>query len=97
MEAALNKTSKPDGGLLLRVEIISPSYKSNLQYEGLAQSVTSFNSEGTFDVLPMHENFVTLVNDSVIIVDEHGNRREFAVSKAVLEASGNIVKVFVDF
>lgn len=96
MEAALNKASNADGGLL-RVEIISPSYKSKLEYQGLAQSVTSTNSEGTFDVLPMHENFVTLLTGPVIVVDERGSRREFKVGTAVLEASGNVVRIFVEF
>lgn len=96
MAPSINKGDKPAGNLL-SVEIISPSYKGKLAYEGLAQSVTSFNVEGTFDVLPYHENFVTLVNDMVIVVDKEGNKREFAVGKALLEASNNVVKIFVDF
>mgnify|MGYP001560007513 CR=1 FL=1 len=45
----------------------------------------------------MHENFVTMVKDKITLVDEQGKTHEFSLEKAVLEASNNVVKVFIEF
>lgn len=77
--------------------IFPPNYKKQFKFKGKVKSISSFNSEGPFDVLPMHENFVTMINQKVVMVDEAGNKREFALEKALLEASNNIVKIFIEF
>ena len=77
--------------------MIVPNYKEQMAYEGFVKSLTSSNSEGTFDILPMHENFVTVVEGKVVVVDEGGKTRDFEVGKAVIEASNNFIKVFVQF
>ena len=77
--------------------IFSPNYKKELDFRGYIQSLSSNNSEGAFDVLPLHENFVTILYGDLVIVDDAGQSRSFQVDRAVLEASNNIVKVFVEF
>lgn len=77
--------------------VMPPSYKGHLAYQGFVKSLSSQNSEGNFDILPLHENFVSIVSGPVVIVDASGNRREIAVDKALVEASDNLVKVFVEF
>lgn len=49
----------------LHIRIISPQ---KLLLDTEAQSVSSKNSQGPFDILPQHANFITLVEDSPIIV-----------------------------
>jgi len=44
--------------LVLQVKISTPT---EVLWEGEAASVSSVNSQGTFDILPKHANFVTLV------------------------------------
>ena len=82
---------------LLFTAIYIPSYKQPLDFKGYVKSISSVNSEGAFDILPMHENFVTVINGNLVIVDESGKKREFQVERALLEASENVVKVFVEF
>ena len=77
--------------------IFPPNYKKNYAFRGLIKSFSSQNSEGPFDILPEHENFVTLAHDKITIVDLEGKKLEFAIGKAVLEASNNTVKVFIEF
>lgn len=77
--------------------VMPPSYKGHLAFAGFVKSLSSVNSEGNFDILPMHENFVTMLAGPIVIVDEVGRRREFNVEKALVEASNNLVKVFVEF
>ena len=77
--------------------VMPPSYKEHLVYSGFVKSLSGTNSEGNFDILPLHENFASLIDGPILIVDENGNRRELAVGKALVEASNNLVKVFVEF
>ena len=74
-----------------------PSYKKHLAFGGYVKSLSSVNSEGKFDILPMHENFITTLKGPIVIIDENNNRHEIKVENALVEASNNLVKVFVDF
>lgn len=49
----------------LHVRIISPQ---QLILDTEARSVSSKNSQGNFDILPQHANFITLTENSPIIV-----------------------------
>lgn len=49
----------------LHVRIISPQ---QLILETEASSVSSKNLQGPFDILPQHANFITIIEDSPIIV-----------------------------
>ncbi len=49
----------------LHVRIISPK---ELLLDTEAQSVSSKNLQGNFDILPQHANFITLTENSPIIV-----------------------------
>ena len=49
----------------LHVRIISPQ---QLILEADAQSVSSKNLQGPFDVLPLHANFITVVENQPIVV-----------------------------
>ena len=77
--------------------VMPPTYKGHLVYRGFVKSLSGTNSEGNFDILPLHENFASLVDGPILIVDESGKRQELAVGKALVEASNNLVKVFVEF
>lgn len=82
---------------LLYAVIYPPSYQKELRFSGYAKSFSSVNEKGPFDILPTHENFVSVITGPVVIEDEHGVKKQFAVENAVLEASGNLVKVFVKY
>ena len=77
--------------------ISAPSYKKQLDFQGYIRSISAHNSEGVFDVLPLHENFVTILMGKIVVVDEKGKSLEFEAERALLEASNNLVKVYVDF
>ncbi|MBU1032256.1 hypothetical protein KKE03_05060 [Patescibacteria group bacterium] len=49
----------------LHVRIISPQ---QLILDTQAQSVSSKNLQGNFDILPQHANFITLIENSPIVV-----------------------------
>ncbi|MDP3758406.1 MAG: hypothetical protein Q8Q86_01695 [Candidatus Daviesbacteria bacterium] len=51
--------------LTLHVRIVSPQ---QLLLDTEAQSVSSKNLQGNFDILPQHANFITMVENSPIVV-----------------------------
>ncbi len=82
---------------LLHAVVVPPNYKKQYLFEGFVKSVSSFNVEGAFDVLPMHENFVSMVRDKVVIVDDKDLRHEFVLGKGIIEATNNNVRVIMEF
>ncbi|MEK7581369.1 MAG: hypothetical protein AAB512_03740 [Patescibacteria group bacterium] len=82
---------------LFYIAIFAPNYKNKLSYGGYVKSLSCVNEKGPFDLLPMHENFATVVLGNVIIVDEFDKRVEIPLQKAVLDVSNNVAKLFVDY
>lgn len=64
-------------------------------FDGKALSVSSVNRVGPFDVLPEHENFISLIIERVVVVDQSGKKHEIACNNGLLEVSKNRVRVFV--
>ena len=77
--------------------IFAPTYKKQLGFAGYARSFSSVDERGPYDILPGHENFVTVAQGNAVIFDEAGKRYDFVLGRAVVEVSENIVKVFVDY
>lgn len=55
-----------------------------LAFEGELAAITSFNMVGTFDVLPEHANFVTMITKKLILRRSDGKIEEINVDKGVL-------------
>lgn len=85
------------GGQLLNIEIRS---KRGLIFSGKAEAVSSRNETGKFDLLPLHANFITLINETVIIHKRTFGgteiiRDEFPARRGVIKVSGNKVAIFL--
>ena len=59
---------------LLSVKINSPQ---KIVWEGMAKSVSSTNSQGPFDILPQHANFVTIIENQPIKIVTEREKLEF--------------------
>lgn len=78
--------------LTLHVRIISPQ---QLILEANAQSVSSKNSQGRFDVLPQHANFITVVENSPIVVRIKGQKPPvFKFPIAIIHVQENNVNIY---
>lgn len=60
-----------------------------------ATAVTSYNSLGIFDVLPMHENFITLIFERVIVHKGDVAREVTFEMSGVMKVSDNQVHVYL--
>ncbi len=80
---------------LLHVRIVSATQPV---WEGDAVSISSVNSDGPFDILPMHANFISLVKKSPFVVSTaSGERQEWHFEQAVVYVQGNTVRIYADF
>ncbi|HAI63053.1 MAG: ATP synthase epsilon chain [candidate division WWE3 bacterium GW2011_GWF2_41_45] len=75
--------------------LVSVKTKEKVLFEGTAETVTSFNLRGRFDILPHHANFITLVSKYVIIDTGKETERKFDIDKGILYAMSNRVSVYV--
>jgi F0F1-type ATP synthase epsilon subunit len=64
-------------------------------YEGSAESVTSFNDTGEFDVLPQHARFITIIKDKIIVRKDKQQKQEIDVDKGVMKVDANEVDVYL--
>lgn len=74
------------------------SVKSTLAiiWEGEADSVSSINTQGPFDVLPMHSNFISVIENHPIIVRIGREKKEYTFSFSVIYAHSNVVDVYTN-
>jgi F0F1-type ATP synthase epsilon subunit len=78
----------------LHVRIVSPR---QLILDTQASSVSSENVQGNFDILPQHANFITLIENSSIIVRPASQREKPLIFKfplAILVISANVVNIY---
>lgn len=79
----------PDDNLI--VEINSPEKQI---WNGQAKSVSSINSKGPFDILPLHSNFITIIENQPIKINTGIKTEEFKFSNSVLFVSKNKVIIY---
>lgn len=76
----------------LHVRIISPQ---QLLLDTEAQSVSSKNLQGNFDILAQHANFITLIENQPIVVRVSKQKRlSFAFPLAIILVQGNQVNIY---
>ena len=77
----------------ITVKISTPT---DVLWEGEAVSVSSVNSQGPFDILAQHANFVTLVQGEPISVKTELRERQYSFRNAVIHTSNNSIRIYGD-
>lgn len=77
----------------LHVRISSPD---KMIWEGEAKSVSSVNSDGPFDILPLHTNFITIIDNTPIRVNTGDDIQDYTFPHSVIYAHENTVLVFTN-
>ena len=71
--------------------------KEGTLFEGVASAITSINERGIFDVLPLHENFISVVKDFIRIHKTNGQSQDMKITMGVVKVIQNKVNVYVGF
>lgn len=64
-------------------------------YQGEVEAVTSSNIRGTFDILPYHSQFISLIEKEVILHHENGEKRKFDLVRGIIHVVNNEAKIFL--
>ncbi|MBP7832586.1 MAG: hypothetical protein KA035_02335 [Candidatus Levybacteria bacterium] len=86
------KTEKNKNPNVLDVEIRSPD---KMVFKGEAQAISSRNEVGPFDVLPQHENFISIISGKITVWTGKHQKQEIESESAIMKAKSNIVRVFL--
>ena len=78
---------------LLEIKVITPR---EVLLEGKARALSSKNSNGIFDILPEHANFITIVDNQPIVVHLEKEDKTFNFSQAIIYQKANKVLVFAE-
>jgi len=69
--------------------------REGVLFEGDAWAISSVNDVGPFDILAYHSNFVSPLNEKVVVHIDRSTHKEFEVNKGVMRVEENRVEVFV--
>lgn len=83
----------PTNSQTLYVRVLSP--KEDI-FAGNAGSVSSTNSKGPFDVLPQHANFITLVQNPILIRKTNKEVLTFNFPLAIIHVKDNKVNIYTE-
>ncbi len=64
-------------------------------YDGQAHSISTVDEKGPLDVLPAHENFISIIQDHVSLIDTNDKKQEFKLEAGVLHVNENQVEIFI--
>ena len=64
-------------------------------YQNKVYAITSHNELGTFDILPLHENFIAIINLKIVIHEFGGTKKEFDIESGILRNSRNKAEIFL--
>ena len=85
-----NKNQANEASILLRIQT-----KEGISFNENVKAVTSFNEKGIFDVLPQHENFISVIKDKIIIHTTDGKDKEIKIDNGVLRVYENEADIFL--
>ena len=69
--------------------------RDGVLYEGSARAFSSLNEIGKFDILSMHSNFVTTIQEKITIHLTGGSEKEINIENGVLRVKENKIEVYL--
>ena len=74
---------------------VTVKHKDNSFSEEEVKAISSVNEQGPFDVLPMHENFISIIKTRIILHKKDGSARQIDLERGVLKIFKNEVNVYL--
>lgn len=69
--------------------------RDNILYDGMVTAVSTYNDVGLFDVMPLHENFISLIHNKVILHNMN-MQKVFKIDKGIIKVKNNKVDIYLD-
>ncbi len=77
----------------INITVLSPE---ETLYNGKATALTCHNLDGELDILPSHSNFISLIDEYVIIHMTDGNQKKITIGKALIKALGDQIIILLN-
>jgi len=87
----MDKKGKDNNSLIL----LKIQTKEGVSFNDKVKAITSYNEKGVFDVLPQHENFISIIKDKIIIHMTDGKDKEVKIDNGVLKVYENEAHIFL--
>lgn len=73
------------------------SRATEIVWEGDASTVTASNTEGPFDILPLHGHFISILDGKpIVVIGADGERHEFVFDKSVMHVKDDAVCIYAN-
>lgn len=59
------------------------------------RTVSGVNEKGVFDILPLHSNFISLIEQHIILTRTDGTKETISVNNGILRVIENRVEIYV--
>ncbi len=89
----VEESKKGSKSTTVHVKIYAP-YK--VYFEGQAESITATSQTGTFDILPQHHNFITLLVPCDVIVRTQNGEETVRIQGGIMHVKADSIIVFLD-
>jgi F0F1-type ATP synthase epsilon subunit len=84
---------QPDSGNQLSIVARAPFH---IYYEGPAQAVSAKNRVGTFDILPGHADFFSMLSPGNVVIETDADPVTFPITTGIITVRDNQVMLFVN-
>ncbi len=69
--------------------------RESVIFDGQVTAISTYNDLGIFDVLPFHENFISLVRNKIILHNMNA-QKEFKIDQGILKIKNNKIDIYLD-
>ncbi len=69
--------------------------KLGIVYSDKVEAVSSKNDKGVFDILPEHENFISVIKENIVIHKKINQNQEMKIENGILRVYKNKVNIYV--
>lgn len=70
--------------------------RQEILFAGKVKAISSTNKIGVFDILPQHANFISIIQETLVIHKNEKEKLNFEVKTGLLKVWENEAKVFLD-
>lgn len=90
-----DNTTTPPGDPKRIIHLIIRNTRITL-FDGDVKYLTSENDKGKFDVLPLHENFISLIQKYITFYKLDGEKQTMEIPNGVMHVANNAVQCYID-
>lgn len=82
-----------DAPLSIHLTIRDPQ---KVVFDNIVEGITSINKKGVFDVLPLHENFISTIEKYITIHTLKGEKQTINIDNGIIYVSKNEVRCYIN-